>query len=656
MAYDSGEFGAKFDSYAWWNAPRKGTDDPRGSKLAELVTLAATNAETARFHQRYRNLTFYRHQTGRLTYATYCYGMAKRPSSASTMYGDLQFVAPQINLCGAFGDTYQSRVFSNQPFITTVPTRGDFNARQRAKYIPQWIDGLDAEIGFWEQAPKVGLDSWTYGTGWGWIEPDLAQKKVSFERVQDDELLWPNEDGELFEQPWVIRRVWTNRYALADYYTDDPEAMSAIRNAPPAFNGVDFLSKVDLNDIIPYLKAYKLPGPNGIKGRQCIVVGTYTISDEDYDLPELPAFPLTFSDLNTGFKGQGGVEQICRTQQSINRLVETVDINMRRHGDGRWTVEANSQVNTDALGNDGRGGGNIVKYTGTEPKLITPPVISEQIIQEIPRRIDWCATRVHVTASASAGEVPRSLQSAVALEKYDQIKDVNFQPIAKRFEAWITRCAYHKIRIGRLLKVPVTLSGRKRQIIKWDQVDIPENKVGMQAYPMSRLPQTIAGRQEILDSQLANNEISRETHMRVSQVPDVDGEQDEANAPQESVQRKIDKMIETGDYSPPNPFADLAYAIKYAETRYTLEEEEDTPQDRLDLLLMFRAAAMDLQTQQNTPDQTAPPAPGATTQTPPPAPGAPGTTAPGFGSQVPTGVPIVPPSPPQVAPNYPPAR
>ncbi len=650
------EYTDPFGWQSWFSAPRKGTGDPRGSELARLVTQAATNLETARFHQRFRNLTFFRHQSGRLTFATYCYGMAKRPSSVASYYGDLQFVAPQINLCGAFGDVYQNRVFSNQPFVTAVPIRGDFNARMRAKYIPQWIDGLDAETGFWEQAPKCGLDAWTYGTGWGWIEPDLAQKKVSFERVQDDELLWPNEDGELFEQPWVIRRPWVNRYALVEYFKDDPEAVSAIRNAPPAYNGVDFLSKVDLADVIPYLKAYKLPGPDGKGGRQCIVVGDYTISDEDYDLTELPAFPITFSDINTGFKGQGGVEQICRTQQSINRLVEAVDMNMRRHGNGIWTVEANSQVNTDALGNDGRGGGNVAKYTGTEPKLITPPVITEQIIQEIPRRIEWCATRVHVSAQAVNGTAPKSLQSAVALEKYDQITDVNFQAVSKRFEAWIVKLAYHKIRIGRLLKVPVTLSGRKRQIIKWDQVDIPENKVGMQAYPMSRLPQTIAGRQEILDSQLANNEISRETHMRVSQVPDVDGEQDEANAPQESVQRKVDKMIETGEYSPPNPFADLAYAIKYAETRYTLEEEEDTPQDRLDLLLMFRAAALDLQAQQNTPDQTVPPAPGATTQTPPPAPGTPGTTAPGFGSQLPTGAPIVPPSPPQVAPNYPPAR
>lgn len=648
------EYTDPFGWQSWFSAARKGTDDPRGSELARLVTQAAVNLETARFYQRYRNLVFFRHQTGRLTYATYCYSMAKRPSSASTFYQDLQFIAPQINLCGAFGDVYQNRVFSNQPFVTAVPIRGDFNARMRAKYLPQWIDGLDAETGFWEQAPKCGLDGWTYGTGWGWCEPDLAQKKVSFERVQDDELLWPNEDGELNEQPWVIRRVWVNRYTLVDYFRDDPEAVTAIRDAPPAYNGVDFLSKVDLADIIPYLKAYKLPNSDGKGGRQCIVVGNYTISDENYSLPVLPAFPLTFSEMNTGLKGQGGVEQICRTQQSINRLVESVDINMRRHGDSRWLVEANSQVNSDALGNDGRGGGNIVKYVGTEPKLITPPVITEQIIQEIPRRIEWCATRVHVSAQAVNGTAPKSLQSAVALEKYDQITDVNFQAVSKRFESWIVALAYHKIRIGRLLKVPVTLSGRKRQIIKWDQVDIPENKVGMQAYPMSRLPQTIAGRQEILDSQLANNEISRETHMRVSQVPDVDGEQDEANAPQESVQRKVDKMIETGDYTPPNPFADLAYAIKYAETRYTLEEEEDTPQDRLDLLLMFRAAAMDLQTQQNTPDQTAPPIPGVPGATPPPQPGTPTATAPGFGVQTPAGAPVVPPSPPQVAPVLPP--
>lgn len=642
------------DRSAWWTAPRKGIDDPRGAKLADKVTNAATQLEMARFHERYRSLTFFRHQTGRLTYSSFCYGMAKRPSSVMSYYGDLQFLAPNFNACGAFTDVYVNRVFSNQPFTTAVPSRGDFNAKTRAKYIPQWIDGLDAETGFWEQTPKCGWDACTYGTAWGWIEPDITGEKVAFERVQDDELLFPNEDGELGEQGWVIRRVWGNRWALAEIHADDPDALEAIRNAPQAWPAVDFLSKIDYADVIAYLKAYKLPAPNwkpGQKqgrGRQCVVVGNYTLKDEPYDFPELPAFPLTFSDIGTGFKGQGLVEQICRTQQSVNRLIETVDINMRRHGDGRWTVEANSQVNPDALGNDGRGGGNIVKFVGTEPKLITPPVISEQLIAEVDRRIKWMATRVHVSEQAVSGTVPKSLQSAVSLEKYDQITDVNFQAVSKRFETWILRMNYHKIRVGRQLKVSVTLSGRKRQLIKWSQVDIPENKVGMQLYPMSRLPQTIAGRQEIVDAQLANNEISRETHMRVTQVPDVDGEMDIANAPQESVQRKIDRMLESGTYEPPNPFSDKVYAKAYVESRYTLEEEEETPQDRLDLLLMFRAAIVDLIQQENTPDQTAPPIPGATTQTPPPQPGVGGST--GFGIQPPATPPIIPPSPPQVAP------
>lgn len=638
----------KWSQLSWWKAAKKGTGDVRGADLANRITTTAVNLETARYHERFRSLVFFRHVTGRLTSATYSFGMARRPTSVQSYYGDLQFTSPQYNVIASFLDVYTNRVFSNQPFIMTVPLRGDFNSRMRSKYLAQWVDGLDAETGFWEQAPIVGWDSGVYGTGWGCVEEDITGEKVAFDRPQDDELLWPNPDGTLAENDWVIRRFWGNRFALADVHADDPEAVRAIMDAPSAYPACDFISKIDYSNTIPYLKAYKLPGVTGEPGRQATVVGNYTVSDKEYKHPELPFFPLAFSEIGTGLKGQGLAEQLVRTQQSLNRLIDTVDINMRRHGDGRWLVESNSQVNTDALGNDGRGGGNIVKYTQTEPKLITPPVITPQLIEEIARRVQWMATRAHVSETAVNSSAPKSLQSAVSLEKYDQITDVNFQSISKRFEAWVVKCAYHKIRVGREIKVSVTLSGRKRQIIKWAQVDIPENKVGMQAYPMSRLPQTIAGRQEILDAQLANNEISRETHLRVSQVPDVDGEQDELNAPQESVARKVDKMVETGEYTPPNPYADLTYSVKYAETRYTLEEEEGTPQDRLDLILMFRAAVLDLQTQQNTPDQTAPPAAGATTQTPPP-PGAPGTTG-GFGITPPTGAPIIPPPPPQVAP------
>jgi hypothetical protein len=172
---------------------------------------------------------------------------------------------------------------------------------------------------------------------------------------------------------------------------------------------------------------------------------------------------------------------------------------------------------------------------------------------------------------------------------------------------------------------------------------------------MSRFPQTMSGRQEILDSMLANGTISREMHTRWSQVPDVDGLQDRLNAPHDAIDKMLDEILSTGEYQPPLPFMDLDYAKVAAEAFYMLEYAQGTPQDALDNVLAWRAAVMELIVQRDTPDDVTvvappgvtPPGPGASANGAPAAP-----AAPGFGDQQSGNVPLAP-SPAQIPPTMP---
>lgn len=172
---------------------------------------------------------------------------------------------------------------------------------------------------------------------------------------------------------------------------------------------------------------------------------------------------------------------------------------------------------------------------------------------------------------------------------------------------------------------------------------------------MSRFPQTMSGRQEILDSMLANGTISREMHTRWSQVPDVDGLQDRLNAPHDAIDKMLDEILSTGEYQPPLPFMDLDYAKVAAEAFYMLEYSQGTPQDALDNVLAWRAAVMELIVQRDTPDDVTvvappgvtPPGPGASANGAPAPP-----PAPGFGDQQSGNVPLAP-SPAQIPPTMP---
>lgn len=582
------------NSASWWRADK-------GQAVANHVLRVATALELAQTQKRWRSLVFYRHLTGRPNCAQFAYGMARRPSSAAAYYSAFQFTPPTYNLIAACSDVYVNRLFRNHSFLTVVPDRGDFAMREKSKILEQWVEGAFDTTGFWEAWPHMGIDALAYGSGWFKFAPDSAGKKPEVTTVHPDELLFRNEDEPKPRD--VIHRVWANRDELLETYGDDKEKAHAIKNAQSAFPAFYFGNGLDTANVIPLLDAYRTKVGDR-DGRNVLSVGNFALVDEKYDSDMLPFESFRFNELVGGIFGQGLAEILLRTNEEIDSLLADDAENIHRLGWPKWLVEANSGVNPDSLGDSS---GAVVEYALTKPELVAPPEMGKEHLEHVDRLIRFGMQRAHISESAVSGEKPSALQSAVALEKWSQIDDANYAEMGGRLEALLVRCGYQMIRLGKKLKSAVTLAGKRRQLIKWSDLKVSNGQPEyLRAFAMSRLPQTMAGRQELIDTMLARGTISKALHARLSQVPDVDGAMDLLNAPQDSVDRALDKIIQTGDYMPPSPFMDLAYAKQAAESRYLLEEEDETPRERLDLLLQWRAAVIDLDTQKNTPD--APPA------------------------------------------------
>lgn len=579
---------------SWWKADK-------GQAVANHLLRVASAIETAQTQKRWRSLVFYRHLTGRPNCAQFAYGMARRPISAASYYSSFQFTPPTYNLIAACADVYINRLFRNHSFLSVVPDRGDFAMRQKSKVLEQWVEGAFDTTGFWELWPHMGIDALGYGSGWFKFAPDSSGTKPDVTVVHPDELLFRNEDEKKPKD--VIHRVWANRDELLETYGDDKEKAAAIKNAQSAFPAFYYGNGLDTSNVIPLLDGYR--AKVGTRpGRNVLAVGTCALVDEKYDSDMLPVEGFRFNELTGGLFGQGLAEILLRTNEEIDSLLADDAENIHRLGFPKWLVEANSGVNPDSLGDTS---GAVVEYTYTKPELVAPPEMSKEHFEHVDRLIRFGMQRAHISESAVSGEKPSALQSAVALEKWSQIDDANYAEMGGRLEALLVRCGYQMIRLGKQLKPSVTLAGKRRQQIKWSDLKVSSGQPEyLRAFAMSRLPQTMAGLQELIDTMLARGTISKALHARLSQVPDIDGAMDLLNAPQDSVDGALDKIIETGEYIPPSPFMDLAYAKQACESRYLLEEDDGTPRDRLDLLLQYRAAVIDLDTQKNTPDTPAP--------------------------------------------------
>jgi hypothetical protein len=613
-------------SSLWWLARASKDEKDSNDELAQWVNRVAVARESDQIQQRWRNVVFFRHMFARPNSAQFAYAMARRPTSQINWFSSFAFTPPTYNSIASCGDIYVNRLFKNHSFLEVSADRGDYEMHKTGLAVEDWLDGALEESGLWSQWSEMGLDALTYGTGWFKFYID-EHEEMRVARKHTDELLFANPDEDVQDE--VIERVWAKRDEALAAYGDTVARRDAINKAT-AFPAFFIGTGLDCSNVIPLLQAYKCShGPKRKnKGRVALVVGNVTLSDEEYDESTLPFENFQFHEIG-GVHGQGLAEILLTLDEEFNTELSFIVENIHRCGFPKWLVEENSGVNPDALGDLSAG---IVNYLVTKPDQIAPPPNSPQMFENLDRILALIMKRAHLSENAVQSQTPAGLKSGTALEKWQSIDDANFGEIGGRLEAFLVRCGYQLIRLGKKLKPSVTLSGSRRQVIDWVELKIKKGKPKyLRAFPMSRLSQLPAGKQEELDEMLREGDIDKRQHTRASQLQDINGLLSILTAPQDSVESKIDQIVESGDYQPPSPFIDLDHAIEYAGARYLIEEDNGAPRDVLDLILQWVAAAEE---QRDERDAKAA------------AKAAPAGPQPGFGDVTPPGqVPVAPAAP-----------
>lgn len=632
---------------AWQLAPAKDKADPGGKALANKLTEVATRLETAHYQDRWRSLVYYRNFYGRPSASQWAYGMAKRPVGWINYYAGFEFQAPTYNLTASCADVYVNRLFRNKTFVEVDPERGSAAQVQAAKGATEWVDAQFEDLKFWDLLVRCGLDSMTFGSGLLKWSPAFGGKKLSVSLVHKDELLLDNPEDPNPNR--CIQRIWGKRDELLQTYRKDKAACEAILRAPSAqaafFFGPGLL---DTSNIVPLLEAWSLKDEAiDQPGRRALVVGDYALVDEEYDDPELPFEKLDFHVVSSSFYGQGLAEVMCNVNSQLNEKLGDMSEIFRRLAWPRWLVEENSGVNDAALGDSP---GVIVKWSGTRPELVVGQTVNQEIPQHVDRLIRLGMARAHLSERATQGEIPTGIRSAVGLNKFVQIDDANFAELAGRIEYFVKRCAVRALRLGIEIKPKTNIPGGKSPLVDWDVVEraFKDSPISLKAYGINRLSQDPAARQQQIEAMLANGEISKKTYTRLAQVPNIDGELDMLNAPQDAVDKMLDAVV-LDEYVPPVPFMDLQYAKVRVEQRYALEYVRGTKQADLDRLMLWRAAVIDLRTQLETPEKPA--LPNIPAGPPSPDMAAPAVDPNSFGAP---DMPGLAPSTPQIAPALPP--
>jgi hypothetical protein len=393
-----------------------------------------------------------------------------------------------------------------------------------------------------------------------------------------------------------------------------PSFKKVITEAETAFPDNSSDSSRTVSDQVMVVEGWHLKsGKDAKDGRHTIACSSGVIFDEQWDKDRFPFAFLSFSPRLLGFWPQGMAEQLMGTQIEINSLLYTISRSIKIMGVPRIFVEEGSKVTSTAFNNDI---GTIVKYRGVKPTFEVAQCVPQELYAQLQRLIDYGYQQSGVSALQAASNKPAGLNSGEAIRSYNDISTDRLATLDKRYHDVFIDLTYLIVDFakdiaeeeGTYQTVFPNKNGAK-------QIDLPEMGIihdpfVVQINEQSSLPNDPAGRIQSIVERIQSGMYTIREGRRLLADPDMQQVDKLANASEERIYQILDKIVEDGEYTPPDSFMDLQLANEIVVQYYNLYVQCKLEEERAQMLRDFFTQVQTLITAATPPAPTAA-APGA---------------------------------------------
>lgn len=529
---------------------------------------------------------------------------------------------PTFNLIEACVDTLTSRITQNQPQPKFLTDGADYKQRHLAQKLNQFILGEFYQTKTYEKVKKMFRDGCTIGTGALKVyEGDDG--RVNIDRVMINDLYVDENDSINGEPQQLIQLKLMDRDKLI---ANSPKAAKKLLlDTPNSYpdNAPD--TGRSIADQIMVVEGWKLPsGPDQealdyIPGRHVIVTMTGVIFEEKWHKPKFPFVFFNYSDPFLGFWGRGIATRLFGTQMALNRILYTITRAIQLVGVPRVFIENASKVVKAHNNNEI---GVLITYTGTKPSYEVAPCNAPELYAERDKLIDYGFRQEGISDMQATGSKPQGLDSGEAIRSYDDVNSDRFAEVSKKYENIFVDLAYLVTdvamdiakRDGKYQTVYPNKDGTK-------EIDLPKmsflkDPFVIQCFTESSLPRTPAGRIATVTEQVQAGMLTLKEGRRLMKFPDLEQNEKLDNASEERIFKILDRIVEDGKYTPPDPFLDPQLATTLVVQYINLYRAANLEQKKDDMLVTFftqvqtlKAAAMPSPTQLPLPQANPEPAP-----------------------------------------------
>lgn len=499
---------------------------------------------------------------------------------------------PTFNLIQACTDTLVSRLTQNEPAPKFLTDGADYKQRHLAQELNKFILGEYYSTNAYQKGSKILRDCISMGTGVLKVYRG-DDDKVSIDRVMATDLFVDDNDSLNGEPQQLIQLKLVDRDKLM---AGNPKAKGVIATTPMSYpdNAPD--SGRTIADQIMVVEGWKLASgpdsdmPGYIPGRHTIATVNGIIFDEVYEKDKFPFVFMKYSDPFLGFWGQGLATQLFGTQLSINRIMYTISRAISLVGVPRVFIEQSSKVVKAHNNNEI---GVLITYSGTKPSYEIAPCNAPELYTERDKLIEYGFRQCGVSNMQATGQKPSGLDSGEAIRSYDDINSDRFAELSKKYENMYIDLAYLVVDTamdiakdtGKYQTVYPNKDGTK-------EIDLPkmaflDNPFVIQCFTESSLPRTPAGRIATVTEMVQAGMLTVKEGRRLMKAPDLEENEKLDNASEERIFQILDKIVEEGDYTMPDPFLDLQLATLLTVQYINLYLAANLEEEKADMLRMF---------------------------------------------------------------------
>lgn len=559
----------------WWTIEGDGKSEKIADSIAVII-------ETLRGNQ--NKLDAQRQASSRLYGNIPLYGTLGLSSSKTA-------VAPVVrdrltyNIVQSCTDTLVAKISKNKPKPLFLTSGGNYRLQRKAKKLNQVIDGVFFENEVHSRlSPTLFRDACVLGDGVAHVYDWYGQIKI--ERVLASEIM-VDEVEAIYGYPTQMHRVKNvDRMVLAGMF---PKFKEQILMAQESI--IDGSNVPHISDQVTVCESWHLPSsPKAKDGKHVIVMTGVTLFEEDWNHDFFPFAFLPFCKRLYGFWNQGGVEQIQNIQLEVNKILWVIQRSMHLAGSFKILVQNGSKVVSEHLNNDL---GTIINYAGTPPQYITPPIVQPELYQHLMTLKQAAYEQFGISQLSAGSQKPMGLDSGKALREFNDIESERFMTIGQQYEKFHLDLAKLIIAVGRKAyeehgKLDVRVPGNKfLETVKWKDVDLDEDQYVMQVFPISSLPSDPAGRLQTIREYAQDGYIDPRTARKLSDFPDLQQVESLSNAVEERILNILDKIVDDGDYTPPDQFMDLELANQLALQYYNQFYNQGLELEKLEMLTQF---------------------------------------------------------------------